>query len=149
MGIVKYNPFKPFKPVAFDNFLEDFFGRSWTDFTDHELMSSNPSVNVIEKEDSFVIEVAAPGMSKSDFNVEIDNDRLIVSAEKKSETEEKEEGKFARREFNYTSFKRSFQLSEHIDSSKVDASYNDGILRIVLAKKESAVTRAPKTIAIS
>lgn len=149
MGIVKYNPFTPFKPAGFDNFFDDFFGRSLADFSDANFRGSTPSVNVIEKDESFVIEVAAPGMEKGDFNVEIDNAQLIISAERKGETEEKEEGKFTRREFNYTSFKRSFQLSDQIDTGKIDATYTDGILKINLGKKETAVSQAPKTINIS
>lgn len=148
MGIVNYNPFRTVKPVAFDNLFDDFFGRSLFDFNGEDYRFGTPSVNVIEKDDHFEIEVAAPGLKKSDFDVEIDNNRLIISAEKQEEKEAKEEGKFTRREFNYTSFKRSFALNDHIDAAKIEATYANGILKLNLAKKESAITQAPKSIDI-
>ena len=85
----------------------------------------------------YTSQLAAPGLQKSDFNINIENDYLVISAEKKTEKEETgNEGKFTRREFNYSSFKRSFQLDENINREGIAASYENGVLSITLPKKE-------------
>ncbi len=146
MSLVKYNPFKPFN---LDRFFDDLNGRSISDFWGSDFVNIRPSINVIENNDSFDIEVAAPGLEKEDFSIEIDKDRLTISAEKKSATEESDEdnGSFTRREFNYSSFKRSFYLSDEISQDDIAAKYDKGILNIRLAKKEQAKD-VKKTISI-
>ena len=109
---------------------------------------SMPAVNVKETDDQFELELAAPGMSKSDFNIEIDADVLIVSSEKKENKEEKEESRFTRREFRYNAFKRSFNLPETVDSAKIAANYVDGILSVVIPKKEEAKPQPARKIEI-
>jgi HSP20 family protein len=105
-------------------------------FTD--TLSSNenwiPSINVIENENNFEIEVAAPGFGKKDFNVAIDENVLTITAENKKESKESED-KFTRQEFYYNSFERSFSLPKNIDLDKeISAKYNNGVLRIHLEK---------------
>ena len=95
-----------------------------------------PAVNFIEMDDSYVVEVAAPGMHKKDFSVELDNNLLRISATRKESTENRN---YLRREFNYLSFERTFNLSENmVLVNKIKASYNDGILLVTIPKSESA-----------
>ena len=109
---------------------------------------SLPQVNIQETPDSYLVEMAVPGLKKSDFDISLDNNDLIISAETKTENEE-ENKHFTRREFGYSSFKRSFMLPETVDESKIKAKYEDGILNIELPKKEEAKQRPPKQIKIS
>ena len=102
---------------------------------------SMPAVNVKETDDQFDLELAVPGMSKADFNIEIDADVLTISSEKKVSKESKEdnkEGRFTRREFRYNAFKRSFNLPDTVDNTNIVANYVDGILSVVIPKKEEA-----------
>jgi HSP20 family protein len=112
-------------------------------------MKSLPAVNIEEKEESFHLELAAPGKTKNDFNIELDNDLLTISAETKVEnkTEDKERN-FTRKEFSYDSFKRSFTLPEAVDTSKIRASYTNGVLILDLPKREEAKTQPKRMIDI-
>ena len=94
-----------------------------------------PPVNITEKADSYLIEVAAPGMDKADFAIKLDGNLLTIRAEKKEEAKD-ETAKNLRKEFNYRSFKRSFTLDEKIDNGNINARYENGILKVTLAKKE-------------
>lgn len=95
-----------------------------------------PAVNITNNDDHFAIEMAAPGLEKEDFNIEIHNGLLTISAEKSSSDEMKEEH-FTRREYNYNRFKRTFSVPDVVDSSDVEAKYANGVLRISLTKKET------------
>lgn len=107
-----------------------------------------PSVNITETDKEFKIELAAPGLEKKDFKVEMDKDLLTISSEK--EEEKKEEKKnFYRREFSYNSFSRSFTLPENVLGDKIDAKYENGILRLSIPKKEVAVSKPVKEIKVS
>ena len=106
-----------------------------------------PSVNISENDKGFTIEVAAPGMQKDDFNVEVSHDTLTIWSEKEQKNHE-EDGKYAVREFNYTSFKRNFSLPKSVDKSKIEARYSDGILHVTILKKQEEETPT-KRIAIS
>ena len=130
--------------------FDDF---SLSDFP--SLFSSNfntgislPKVNIKEVSDAFVVEMAVPGLKKSDFNINLENNILSISAELKNENEEKEEG-YTRREFGYSSFKRTFTLPETVNDTKINATYNEGILNVYLPKKEEAKKQPPRTIKIS
>jgi HSP20 family protein len=94
-------------------------------------------VNIAETENGFDIELAVPGLKKEDFKINLDKNVLSVSAEKKEETND-ESKKYSKREYTYNSFVRSFTLPETADHSKIDAEYTDGILKLVVAKKEEA-----------
>lgn len=130
-----------------DNFLNDDLcptpGKAATLWN-----NTMPAVNIKESEDQYELEIAAPGMEKSDFQINIDQDLLTISSEKENKTEEKEAGKFTRREFSYSSFKRSFDLPETVDSSKIAASYTNGILNILVPKKEEAKPQPVRKIEI-
>lgn len=109
---------------------------------------SVPAANVKETETEYVLELAIPGRKKEDFNVEIDNDILTISSEVKSE-ENKEDDGYTRREFTFSSFKRVFSLPETISLDKIDATYEDGILKFVLPKKEEALPKPKRLIEIA
>ena len=105
------------------------------------------SVNIHETADAFHLELNAPGRSKSDFVIQVDNGLLTISYEKKEDTEPKDY-KTIRREFTYRSFKRSFGVDENINTDAIQASYENGVLKLLLPKKE-AVKITPKQIAIN
>jgi HSP20 family protein len=146
--LVKRNGFVPSVNTLFDDiFTRDIF--DWTDKNFSTIGSNLPSVNLKETDDKLQVELAAPGMKKEDFRVEIDNNILMISSEKQEEKkEERKKDKYIRKEFNYQSFYRSFYLPEYVDESKVEASYKDGILHIEIAKKESTKKLGHKTITI-
>lgn len=119
-----------FSPL-FNEFFEDFLGGRSLAGTAARV----PAVNVTENEDQFHVELAAPGLSKSDFNLNVEDNVLTVSVEKQEEKKDEEKG-VTRREFNYTSFKRSFSLPESVNAEAIKAAYKDGILGIDIPKKE-------------
>ncbi len=99
---------------------------------------------------NFEVEVAAPGLKKDDFKVELDGNMLTISSEKKNEWEEKEDERYTRREFSYQSFQRSFQLPRDVvDENKIQAKYDNGVLHLVIPKKEHAKQRPPRMIKIN
>lgn len=108
---------------------------------------SLPAVNIKETNNEFLLELAAPGMKKSDLNIEVDNKVLSISSEVSAKNET-ENNNYIRREFGYASFKRTFNLPETVDSSIVSANYNDGILTVNLPKREEAIPKPPKRIEI-
>lgn len=145
MTLVKFNngqknrAVNPFFSDVFDSIINDSF------FAD-KLASRVPAVNISESETAFDIELAAPGLKKEDFKINLDKDVLTVSADKK--TESVEEGKkFSKREYSYNTFTRSFTLPEVADHAKIEASYTDGVLKLVVAKKEEAKIQ-PREIAV-
>lgn len=129
------------KPMSALRLFDDFFNRSVQDFFDRDFLNGDqPSVNVIEKEDKYLVEVAAPGMKKEHFDVQVENGLLRIKAEAEHKKEEEEEN-YMRREFSYQSFERSFVLPEHIDSEAMEANYEDGVLTVSLPKKEVTVAK--------
>lgn len=143
--LVRRNRFYPEIPSLFD----EFFKNDWFDNSDFVMQGNTmPSVNVRESEDMYELEVAAPGMKKNDFKVELDNTILKITAEIEDKKEEKEDN-FTRREFNYQSFCRTFHLPENkVDSGKIVARYNDGILHVTLPKLEEAKVKPVRMIDI-
>ena len=107
-----------------------------------------PKVNVRETADAYFVDMAVPGMKKSDFVIDLDNQVLSISSEKSEENESSEEN-YTKREFGYASFKRTFTLPDSIEESNIKASYKDGILSVYLPKKEEAKQKPPRTITIS
>lgn len=144
MNLIKHNRQST---SPFGTLMDEFFNTGLSNFTSNNFLSTTPSINIMEEKDRFLVEVASPGLEKSDFDIKIDNDHLIISAQKEIKTEEEKEN-FTRREFNYTSFNRSFYLPENVDSEKIDAKYKDGILTISLSKKEESIDNGPKQIEI-
>jgi HSP20 family protein len=105
-------------------------------------------VNVRETADDFAIELAAPGMKKEDFKVEVENDLLTISSEKEHK-EEKESDGYSRKEFSYASFSRSFTLPKSVLGDQISATYEDGVLHLRLPKREEAKLKAPRLVKIS
>ncbi len=128
---------------------DDFFGKDlFSTFFGEKKDGWVPSVNIVESEDKFRIDVAAPGLSKGDFKIELNDDVLTISSEKEFENESEGEI-YTRREFGYNPFSRSFGLPESVDGEKIKASYKNGILSVTLPKKKEAVIKAHKEIKIS
>ena len=123
---------------GFPAILDDIFNTSISDILGGDFTFGHPAVNIIEEDGHYLLEVAAPGLTKEDFEINIEKDHLVVRAEKSSEKSEEEEGKFTRREFNYGSFNRKFYLPENIDRDSIEASYDNGLLAIRLDKKTKA-----------
>ena len=131
-------------PAYWDDFFND---RVFNNNSPAQRKNISPAVNIIEADNEFKIEVAVPGLTRNDFNIEVEDDVLnIFSVEK--ETKEDKMPNYTRREFNFSSFKRSFQLPETIDQDQIKASHKEGVLSITLVKKEEEVQKAPKQIEV-
>lgn len=107
-----------------------------------------PSVNITENEKEFSIEMAAPGLEKKDFKVEVENGVLCISSEKEEENNEQKKN-YTRREYHYNSFSRSFTLPDNSLPDKINAKYENGVLNITLPKKELTVSKPAKEITVS
>ncbi len=143
--LVENNGFLP-NTSFFDDFLtRDLF--DWSNRRSNQLRTV-PPVNIMETNDDFRVEMAAPGMQKNDFHIELDNDMLTIWSETNAR-EESENQKFTRREFSFHSFRRSFYLPNTVEVNKIEATYNNGLLSLVIPKKEEARKKPVKTIAIS
>jgi len=140
MSIVKRNN------LFFPSLVNDVFGPDWFGGID-KLHVTTPAVNIKENETGFELELAVPGFKKEDFKIEVDNEVLTISSEAKTENNEVEE-KFTRKEFSYAAFKRVFTLPKTVDGSKIDATYESGILKIALPKKEEALPKPKRLIEI-
>ena len=136
---------------SFPSLIDRFFDNDLMDWTNSNFSTTNttlPRVNIRENKDEFLIDVAAPGMKRSDFKVNYDNGKLTISSEVNEEVNENE--RYTRREFSYQSFQRTFEVSpELVDGNKIHAKYSDGILSIALPKREEIKPKPAKEIAIS
>lgn len=130
-----------------NSFLTDFFDGD--KFFDSDLLRNRsvPAVNVKETDKNFEIEVAAPGLSKKDFKVTAENGVLTISSEKKEEKEQKGKN-YTRKEFSFSSFSRSFTMPENTNEDNIKANYEDGILKLQIAKKEIGQPKAKKAIEV-
>jgi len=145
MSLVKFsNQYPSLFDRFFDNDMFDWNNRNFSNTN-----TTLPSVNIKENPEEYSVEVAAPSFEKEDFNIELNNDVLTISSEKKVENETKEDERFTKREFSYQSFSRSFTLPVTVEREKINAKYENGILRIVIPKKEEAKPKPVKQIAVS
>ncbi len=134
---------------SWPSLVEDFFNGDWFPaFFDAEKKYSIPAVNIVEGKEDYRIEVAAPGLSKDDFKVNLENNMLTISSEKEEKHEESDE-KVMRREFNYSSFSRCFSLPQTVNSEKIKASHKDGVLTVVVPKRDEAKEKPAREIKIS
>jgi len=139
---------KPVQPArSLNSWVEDFFNLDFLNFFGNESWVVSPSVNVREDENRYVLELAAPGLKREDFKIEVVNQVLSLSSDKREEKTEEEEN-YRRREFNYSTFQRTFQLPEEVDPDKITANYEDGVLSVTLPKKEEAATNKKRRIEI-
>ena len=110
--------------------------------------ASLPAVNIREDDKRFILDLAVPGIDKKDLKIDINEDILTVSSESKHESEENREG-YKRKEFSYSSFCRSFQIPDNVNSDKIEANYKDGILTVTLPKVEEDRNKISRQISIS
>ncbi|WP_246535371.1 Hsp20/alpha crystallin family protein [Litoribacter ruber] len=133
--------------------VQDFFGSenpfTWEDkFWNIDQNIEVPSTNVLEDEQNFKLEIAAPGFEKGDFKIDIDEGVLTISAEKEHSSDETND-KYRKKEFSYSSISRSFRLPETVEQERIDAKYDNGILKVNLPKKEPSAPKNTKRIEIS
>jgi HSP20 family protein len=138
---------------SFPALFDDFFNRdlfNWGQSNSSDTNTTIPAVNIKETNDNYEVEVAAPGMTRNDFKVELDGHLLTIRSEKSDERQNKEDGNYTRKEFSYQSFLRTFNLpKEVVDAEKIQAKYSDGVLHLLIPKKEEAKQRPPRLIQIS
>ncbi|WP_299486019.1 Hsp20/alpha crystallin family protein [uncultured Allomuricauda sp.] len=140
MSLVKRNN------LFFPSIMDEFLNPDWFGGVDN-WKTSAPAVNIKDNTEGFELELAVPGGKKKDFKIEVENDILTISSEVKSKDTETKEN-YTRKEFTYASFKRAFTLPETVDGSKIDAKYEDGILKVALPKKEEALPEPKRLITI-
>ena len=141
MGLIKYNT-NDYRPTSFRSMVDRFFN---DEFQGGSLPSFTPKVDIAENDKQYEVQLHVPGMKKDEIKIDLNEDRLTISGERKFENENKEKN-FHSVESYYGTFSRSFNLPDTINRDKVDASYQDGVLTIVLPKDEKKTAR--KQIAI-
>ena len=136
-------------PVLFDDFFnQDLFNWGSSNFSDTN--TTIPAVNIKETAENYEVEVAAPGMTKKDFKVELDGNALTISSERSHQKEEREDERYSRKEFSYQSFQRTFTLQkEVVDIDRIQAKYENGLLQLLIPKKEEAKQKPPRLIQIA
>jgi HSP20 family protein len=149
MTLVKRNGnlFDPL-PVLFDDFLNrDLF--NWGNSNFSGTNTTVPAVNIKETAENYEVEVAAPGMNKKDFKVELDGNNLMITSQRSDQKEQREVEHYSQKEFSYQSFQRSFKLQKDVvDIDKIQAKYENGLLQLLIPKKEEAKQKAPRLIQI-
>ena len=135
MSLVKFNSkanntLMPGFNDVFDSIFNDTF-------FNNRMVTRVPAVNISETENNYHVELAAPGLKKEDFKLNLERNQLTISVEQTSDHQDNQKN-YSKREYSYSSFVRSFTLPESADDSKIDATYTDGILRIDIAKREEA-----------
>ena len=138
MALIKF-PTKAVNTDAVNPFVNSVFDNLFNEsFISDRLVTRIPSVNITETQEAFAIELAAPGLQKSDFKINVDKNIITISADKTEQNES--EGKlYSKKEFSFNSFSRSFTLPETVDYNNIDASYVDGVLEVKIGKKEEAI----------
>jgi HSP20 family protein len=140
-------------PAALPSLFDDFFYRDLFNWGNTNFSNTNttiPAVNIKETADNYEVEVAAPGMTKKDFKVELNGNELTISSERTNQNEEREGERYSRKEFSYQSFQRTFTLQKEVmDIDKIQAKYENGLLHLLIPKKEEAKQKPPRLIQIS
>ncbi|HZW62233.1 MAG TPA: Hsp20/alpha crystallin family protein [Flavobacteriaceae bacterium] len=136
--------------LGFPSWIDELFNKNFgSEFVPNfNTGMTLPSVNIKENTDSYLVQMAIPGLKKSDFDINLDNEVLTISVETQSENL-KEDEVYTRKEFEYAAFKRSFTLPETADTEKINAKYTDGLLNIVIPKREEAKRKPRKQIKVS
>ena len=143
MNLIKRNT------VPFPSIIDELLKPDWLGGIQN-FNANVPAVNIKETDTNFGIELAAPGKTKEDFNIEIDHNVLTISSEEKTEKEEKDnQGKYTRREFSYSSFRRAFTLPESVNADSINATYENGVLHVTLPKREEALPKPKRMIEIA
>lgn len=131
-------------PMSLSKWIDNVFNTTLADAIGTDFTFNSPSVNIVEHDHQFEMQLAAPGLEKSDFSIRIENDYLVISSEKKTEKEDTG-SKFTRREFNYNAFKRSFRLEDNINREGISAAYENGVLKVILPKKDESWKKPAST----
>lgn len=142
MNLIKRN-----SNLILPSLLDEIFKPDWNGGIQN-FNTTIPAVNIKESEVDFKLELFAPGLKKEDFNIEIDQRTLSISSEKQTETDENNE-KYSRKEFSFSSFKRTFNLPETVNFDAIEANYESGILHLRLPKREEALPKPKRTIEIA
>src|SRR5215218_3427163 len=146
MSVTKWNN----RNGGMTNLFDDFFSRdlwNWGLANSSSTNTTLPAVNIRETAENFEVEMAAPGMTKEDFKIELEGNELRINSEKEQENEMKEGERYTRREFSYQSFQRSFTLpKEVVDVEQINAKYENGVLRLLIPKKEEAKQKPARMI---
>ncbi|MFD2598610.1 Hsp20/alpha crystallin family protein [Sphingobacterium corticis] len=138
MALVKF-PTRTVNTDAVNPFVNNVFDSLFTDsFISDRLVTRVPAVNITETDTAFKLELAAPGLSKSDFKISVDKNLITVSADRQTSESDKS-ASYSKREFNYSSFSRSFTLPDVVNYNNIEANYADGVLSVEIGKKEDAV----------
>lgn len=149
MKLMKSNPLLP----TVSGFFDDFFTRDLFDWTNDHFSTTHttiPAVNILETPEEYVVEMAAPGMTKQDFEIELVDNLLTIRSEREKDETLAEGENYRRREFSYQSFQRSFRLNQDVlDEDKIKATYENGVLRLLIPKKEEAKARPPRLIEVA
>jgi HSP20 family protein len=135
--------------TAIPSVFDDFF-RPWNEWFDGGFPESTmkvPAVNITEEKNQYLVSLAAPGLKKADFKINVNGNVLTISSEKEETSEEKYK-KFSRKEYSYSSFSRSFTLPKEINQEKIEAKYEDGVLKISLPRNEEATKTSVRQIAV-
>ena len=138
---------------SFPALFNDIFHRDLFDWGEANFSNTGttiPAVNIKETKDGFEVEMAAPGMKKNDFRIELENNLLTISSESNNQNVENDGDRYSRREYSYQSFQRSFTLPRDVvDSEKIKAKYEDGVLKLMIPKREEAKPKPPRQILIN
>ncbi|WP_166334510.1 Hsp20/alpha crystallin family protein [Sphingobacterium chungjuense] len=138
MALVKF-PTRSVNTDAVNPFVNNVFDSLFTDsFISDRLVTRVPAVNIVETDAAFELELAAPGLKKEDFTINVDKNLITITAEKKTASENGDKS-YSKREFNYNSFSRSFTLPDVVNYNNIDANYVDGVLLVKIGKKEDAI----------
>ncbi len=138
------------RPAFFESgWMDKFFNAPLDEFFNYSKVINVPAVNVTETDKDFRLSIAAPGLEKKDFKVETFDDMLTISAEHEREQKEELNGRFNRREYNYSSWSRSFTLPENCNFTKIDAEYKNGELKIMIPKMEVKEPKKIKSISVN
>jgi|LAHU01.1.fsa_nt_gb HSP20 family protein len=144
--LIKRSDYAP----AYVNFFDDFFGRNFmNEFFNNEVKTTLPTANIVENENDYQVELAVPGYDKKDFSIQLNENVLTIKAETKSEKEEtKSNQQFTRKEHYYASFERHFTLPDTVKVESIEASYENGLLKITLPKKDEKEIETAKLIEV-
>ncbi len=148
MNLVKFRGMPSRRSEQMNSVFDDFFRRGISDFFQNNWLTSSPSVNVSAEEGAYLIDLAAPGLHKEDFSIDLKDNTLIVKVSNRDKEEATEEN-YVRREFNYSAFERQFQVPEDVDTEAINASYKEGILHITMPRVEGKEDEHIKRIEIA
>jgi HSP20 family protein len=146
MALVRWQRNENDLPV-FSNFFDNFLTRDMDEFFGNTFQHKVPAVNIRETRDDFRIDLAAPGLARENFKINLDHNMITIEAGKQDEKTENGE-RYTRKEFNYSSFQRTFTLPDSVEADKIDAKYQDGIMHVIIPKKEEVKSRLKREILI-